>query len=105
MQNQLIKQVADGAPGVMLVVSAADLKQVVGAMCQKQEVKIAEALSAQKERPALSRREVSTMLGVDLSTLWRWDKMGYLKPVKIGSKVMYRASDIERMLTERNGAV
>lgn len=33
--------------------------------------------------------------GPDPSTLWRWEKAGYLKPVKIGVKVFYRRSDID----------
>ena len=38
--------------------------------------------------------------GVDPSTLWRWEKVGYLKPVRIGVKVYYRRGDIAR-LTDR----
>lgn len=28
--------------------------------------------------------KLSDLLGVDASTLWRWDKMGYLKAVRQG---------------------
>ena len=36
--------------------------------------------------------------GVDPSTLWRWEKAGYLTPVKIGVKVFYRRSDIDAII-------
>ena len=36
--------------------------------------------------------------GPDPSTLWRWEKQGYLNPVKIGVKVFYRRSDIDRII-------
>ena len=33
---------------------------------------------------------VQLLGGVDPSTLWRWEKRGYLRPVRIGVKVFYR---------------
>jgi hypothetical protein len=36
--------------------------------------------------------------GVDPSTLWRWEKAGYLAPVRIGTKVYYRRGDIARLV-------
>ena len=36
--------------------------------------------------------------GVDPSTLWRWEKRGYLTPVRIGVKVFYRKGDIDRLI-------
>lgn len=52
------------------------------------------------ERPTIDRREAAEKLNVTLSTLWRCAKEGYLVPVKIGAKVLYRASDIDKMLTQ-----
>lgn len=56
------------------------------------------AISKQKENTSnvlLKRESTAARLGVDLSTLWRWDRSGYLKPVRIGRSVYYRLSDIE----------
>lgn len=36
--------------------------------------------------------------GVNPSTLWRWEKRGYLRPVRIGVKVFYRKRDIDRLI-------
>lgn len=43
----------------------------------------------------LSRKKTSQRLNVDLSTLWRWEKSGYLLPIRIGRAVYYKLSDIE----------
>jgi len=51
----------------------------------------------------LSRKQTSEMLGVDLSTLWRWDKEEYLHTVKVGTKVRYKLSDINRILAGKGG--
>lgn len=45
----------------------------------------------------LSRNEVCQKLGVSSATLWRWDKANYLKPVRIGSKTMYRKEDLKKL--------
>lgn len=42
----------------------------------------------------LSIKQVSKRLGVDPSTLWRWERDGYLIPTRIGRKVLYKESDI-----------
>lgn len=53
------------------------------------------------EEQLLSREEVAGMLGVNLSTLWRWEKAGYLPCVHLGRKVKYPPSLI-RLFVERN---
>ena len=47
----------------------------------------------------LTQKEAAEALGVTVSTLWRWSKDGYLKPVKIGSKSRYKLSDINKLKT------
>ena len=38
------------------------------------------------------------IVSVTRNTLYRWEKIGYLIPVRIGSKRMYRISDLEAIL-------
>lgn len=47
---------------------------------------------------AKEEARVRLLGGVDPSTLWRWEKRGYLRPVRIGVKVFYRRSDIEAII-------
>jgi len=56
------------------------------------------AMNKQKENTSnvlLKRESTAERLGVNLSTLWRWDQSGYLRPIRIGRSVYYRLSDIE----------
>ncbi len=46
----------------------------------------------------ISKQDVKERFGVSDTTLWLWGKKNYLVPVKIGRKVMYRLSDIKRMV-------
>lgn len=38
------------------------------------------------------------IVSVTRNTLYRWEKIGYLTPVRIGSKRMYKISDLEAIL-------
>lgn len=52
------------------------------------------------EDTLIAREEARVRLlgGVDPSTLWRWEKKGYLRPVRIGVKVFYRRGEIEAVI-------
>ena len=39
--------------------------------------------------------DAAKQLHVTKTTLWRWDKKNYLKPVRIGRMTYYRQSDID----------
>ena len=62
-------------------------------------------VAALNRRKPMTVNEVSDMLGVDLSTLYRWNKQGILCRQRIGGKVLYRAEDVERIIRERKGGV
>ena len=46
----------------------------------------------------LTAKQTADFLKVDVSSLWRFEKSGYLVPVRIGSKRMYKISDLEAIL-------
>ena len=50
-----------------------------------------------------AKEQVKELCGVCDATLWHWNRKGYLKAVKVGNKVRYRTSDIQRILGERDG--
>lgn len=104
MVQTILRPIVDGSPATILQISAADLRAVVNEMWERAQANAAAALAAHRERPTMTREEVAQALGVTLSTLWRWNKDGYLTPVKIGNKVLYRPSDIEAMLTRMQKA-
>lgn len=56
------------------------------------------AIMAKKEEKFRTPAEASQRLHVDKSTLWRWAKTGYLTPVEVGGKRLYRQSDIDNIL-------
>lgn len=80
---------------VQLVVNMADLKEFALSLIDE-----AQAARKEPEEKYLTADETARMIPCDKSTLWRWNKNGYLKSLKMGNKVRYRLSDIENLLKE-----
>jgi len=75
---------------IQYVIGKDDLKEIINEI-------IDERFAEKKEDELVSIKKVMEMLGVTDATLWRWDKMGILKKVRIGNRVYYRRSDIIRI--------
>ena len=80
------------SPQYLMMVSPEDFASAV-------ECAVAKAMTNTKPKETyLTVDEAALRLGVSRSTLWRWDKEGYLKKIKRGKKITYRQSDIERII-------
>ena len=53
------------------------------------------------EQELIPRLVLAKRLHVDPSTLWDWARRNYLTPVKIGTKVYYRACDVDRVIEDK----
>lgn len=57
---------------------------------------VLEAKQTPKEE-LLTKKEAIDYLKVSGQTLWRWEKAGYLVPVRLGDKIMYRVDDLKNI--------
>jgi len=48
-----------------------------------------------KQEVYLTKQQVAEMLSVNQVTLWRWEKLGYLNSINVGTKKRYRKSEIK----------
>lgn len=90
----------------LVVMSRADLEALVEkAANNKAASKVEESInndvlpSVCDEERFLTRKEVSKLMHVDFSTLWRWNKLKLLCRIKVGPRrVMYKYSDVMKKL-------
>ena len=94
---------SEAGANVALMINASDLRKVVTDIVRDERERVAKEERERNELACISRSEASEMLGVSSGTLWRWNKIGYLKTVKVGYKTLYRRTDIENMLKEAKG--
>ena len=85
------------------VVGKDDLEQIISGIVDDRMSRFFERKKQEAEGDTfLTPKEVAELLGVNLTTLWRWHNEGYLVKVYIGNKPRYRQSDIDRIL-QRGG--
>ena len=56
-----------------------------------------DAREGKKKQTLVSRKACAMRLNVDPSTLWRWNRNGYLKQVKIAGRSWYDEESIRRI--------
>ena len=90
---------------VQLVVGRDDLEEILNGIVDSRMAQFFESKKQEaKSDVLLTPKEVAEILGVNLTTLWRWNNEGYLTKVYIGDKPRYRQSDIDRIL-QKGGKV
>ena len=93
-----IERLLEMGDTISVNVSVADLKEF--ALAVVNEV-MATRQAEREEEKYLSPDEVAEMMGVCTNTLWRWNTQKYLCPVKVGSKLRYKLSDVKRVMEGR----
>lgn len=57
--------------------------------------------SIEKKDRYLTFKEASQMTGKTRSSLWAWEKKGYLVPTRIGRELRYLESDILKLMSKK----
>lgn len=81
-----------------LAVTVDDLRKWHKEVINDTKQKLEKAVIADKSNNLIDAKQVSKMLNVDMSTLWRWEKKGYLKALRIGGKRKYKLSDVKLLI-------
>lgn len=93
-----IQEIIKSGANVSVTVNVFDLKEFALFIINERDEEKRRSVPAPETY--LTQDEVSAKLQVDKSTLWRWDKSGYLSKCRVGGKVRYRLSDIEKLMKE-----
>lgn len=81
----------------LFIVSAQDLIDIIDTSVKKTIQELKESVSKSNNDNLVPLKEVAETLNVSRCTLNRWNKDGYLIPIKIGRKVFYRQNDINKI--------
>ena len=94
-------------PDMSVTIRLGDLLEANESLVRKVRTEVEEELERRRVEYGdvlVPKEEVVRMLGVDPSTLWRWEHAGYLRPVRIGVKVKYRKGDLDKLMRSREAA-
>lgn len=87
--------ISDGSNNISITVGISDLKEFGLSLIEEGR---AMGRAERVQETYLTPDEVAKMLGVSKSTLWRWNKSGYLRNIKCGRKSFYKKSDIDKIM-------
>lgn len=102
--NNLNNLLNDGSADLMVMVKASDLKTFAASLIEQAKSHLKETIEEEKAERYLSPAQVSEMLGVNITTLWRWANKNYLVPLEVGGKRRYRMSEVKALLNQKKGA-
>ena len=100
--KDLLSILRDAQGSIRLEVSGEDLLAFSKSLIDRAKEELATQVAEARKERYLTKEQVKELCGVCDATLWHWNRKGYLKAVKVGNKVRYRASDIQRILGERD---
>lgn len=55
-----------------------------------------------EDEKLLTTNEVKNLLHVSTTTLYQWKRTGYLTPLKVGLKYLYKQSEIKKLIEQGN---
>lgn len=103
LASQLVSEVYRSAGHVSFtftdsgVLAFAQAMQLAGMEERSSMQATSQSLFPESDNSLISKKEVMNGLGVSHTTLWKWEQKGYLVPIRVGKKVYYRRSDIEKL--------
>ena len=84
--------------GVNITINAGQLVEAIDYCVEKTRKELELKIEKEKRECYLSPDDVCAKLSVTRSILWRYEKEGYLIPVRVGGKVKYASSKIDELL-------
>ena len=93
-----MKDILSSGANVSITVTADDLRVFLAEVAQQVINQEKAAQAAKNDVEMLNQAQVCSYLGVSKATVWRWEKIGYLRPsTRMGARPMYLKSEIEKL--------
>lgn len=97
-----IIELAKQCPDITINIKIGDLMEANKKLIEDVRSSLEKQIREENEEKYLSPDEVCKLLNVSKPTLWRWEKIEYLIPIRVGKKVRYKLSEVENTIKLRN---
>ncbi|MGF0096860.1 helix-turn-helix domain-containing protein [Prevotella sp. SGI.027] len=99
--TDLFSIIQNGNANLKLEVTGEDLLIFSNNLINRAKDELSSMMAEARKEKFLSKEDVKKLCDVCDATLWHWGKRNYLKPIKVGNKVRYRLTDVQRILGEK----
>ena len=101
-----IAELAKHCPDVTISIKVGDLMEANKQLVENVRISLEKQIRDEHEEKYLSSDDVCKMLNISKPTLWRWEKLDYLIPIRVGGKVRYKSSEVKQILnTSKRGGL
>ena len=101
--NRLVSQIYTTGDHIALTLTNEGALAFAKAIMKYLNEQVANNAKPEDEDPLVPKHDVMVKLGVTNATLWNWERRNYLVPVKIGRRVYYKKSAIDRLCSNGTG--
>jgi predicted DNA-binding transcriptional regulator AlpA len=95
-----ISKLIQDNPTINITVNASDLMEFSQSLARQTAQ---ETLNLKKDN-LLTQKETLEKFQITVATLWRWNKFGIIKSSKVGGRVYYPETEIQRVLSLRSNS-
>lgn len=99
--TDLFSIIQNGNANLKLEVTGEDLLIISNNLINRAKDELSSMMAEARKEKFLSKEDMKKLCDVFDATLWHWGKRNYLKPIKVGNKVRYRLTDVQRILGEK----
>ena len=89
---------AERYPSLIISVKCSDLIDAFRCIIEESKLQSDKITKEESVETYLTEKEVQELLHTKHVTLWRWHKTGYLVHINIGRKIIYKKSDVDKIL-------
>lgn len=93
-----IQELVEKCTNVSITINTSDLKVFGDYLIEKTKREWEEIVLSDKVESYPTVKQVAEMLNVDVCTLWRWNKKGYLKTIEFGGGRRYKMSEVKALM-------
>ena len=98
MEEKNILQLLKENPNITISISLGELMEANAFLVSETRKSLEQIIQDEAQEKYLSIEKTAELLDVNKTTLWRWNKSGYLKNIEIGGKRRYPLSSINKIL-------
>ncbi len=93
-----IREILKQGENALFVVSGNDLKEFAESVVNGVFASLQyEPVHKENDGKMYTANEVCELFHIDKSTLWRWEKVNYLVPIRVGAKRFYLDEDVKKL--------
>ena len=100
----MIKDLLSSGSNVTIAVNVQDLEEWTKHLISEAKRELTQQVKSKDSKTYLTAKEVCEELSINSSTLWRWDKKDYLKPIIVGGHRRYDKADVVEILEAKRGS-